>query len=451
MTALYGVDHPTPYDPDDLDDPQNQRQALQYRRAKDGAAFILDAPEEIPAIWGNGQEVLWARGESLIIVGPPGVGKTTLASQIIRARLGIGRPVLGLPIEKGTRRVLYLAMDRPAQIARALRRSFTEHDRAVLAEQLVVWAGPPPSDLAKNPTELAGLAQTFDADTVIIDSLKDAFLGLSNDEEAAGYNRARQYALAEGVELIELHHQVKRGAGGTRPNTLADVYGSAWITAGAGSVVLLYGDAGDPIVEFRHLKQPAAEVGPYRVIHDHLSGSTDIFHAADLLQLAQACGARGIEAKNAACALFETDRPSAPQVEKARRKLEALTREGHLHRVGETGRTGTPASYVRAATESDIKGHVLGSRPENPRDPHEGPTEVTPDQETAGQTGHGQGHGGHGPGGHVSAPPFKGGRNEPDPPPLDLDKLIGTPCPACGARAGHDTNCPDQEPPDGWS
>jgi hypothetical protein len=35
------------------------------------------------------------------------------------------------------------------------------------------------------------------------------------------------------------------------------------ITAGAGSVVLLWGAAGDPIVEWRHLKQPAAEVGPH--------------------------------------------------------------------------------------------------------------------------------------------------------------------------------------------
>ncbi len=61
----------------------------------------------------------WVEGEALLIVGPSGVGKTTLTGQLVRARMGLGDGlVLGMPVSPG-RRVLYLAMDRPAQIARA--------------------------------------------------------------------------------------------------------------------------------------------------------------------------------------------------------------------------------------------------------------------------------------------------------------------------------------------
>jgi hypothetical protein len=57
---------------------------------------------------------------------------------------------------------------------------------------------------------------------VFIDSLKDAAIGLSEDEVAAAYNRGRQYLLAAGRELCELHHTVKRGQ---RTPTAADIYG----------------------------------------------------------------------------------------------------------------------------------------------------------------------------------------------------------------------------------
>ena len=54
----------------------------------DGASFILDVPDEIPALWGSGQRVLWPEGESLMICGLPGLGKTTLAGMLISAQLG---------------------------------------------------------------------------------------------------------------------------------------------------------------------------------------------------------------------------------------------------------------------------------------------------------------------------------------------------------------------------
>src|SRR4051794_28282944 len=84
-------------------------------RAIDGASFILDAPKGVPAIWGSGGDVAWARGETLLIAGPQGVGKTTLAQRLALARCAIDTAVLGLPVDPDPRGVLYVAADRPAQ------------------------------------------------------------------------------------------------------------------------------------------------------------------------------------------------------------------------------------------------------------------------------------------------------------------------------------------------
>jgi hypothetical protein len=299
----------------------------------DGASFILDIPQDIPALWGHGSDVLWAEGESLMIAGPMGLGKTTLAGLLIRAQLRVfDNNVLGLPVTPRAGKILYLAMDRPAQIARAFARQFTEDDRDALRDRLVVWKGPPPADVAKRPTLLLELAEAAGAGTVYLDSVKDAAIGLSDDEVGAGYNRARQYLLAQNKQLCEQHHTVKRGANGGAPTTAADVYGSAWITSGTGSIVLFSGDPGDPIVGFRHIRQPAHEVGPYRLLHDQDTGALTIDHNVDLVEYAKAAGPEGITAKAAAAALYDTDKPTEAQVQKARNRLNKLVDEGLLVR-----------------------------------------------------------------------------------------------------------------------
>jgi hypothetical protein len=321
----------------------------------DGATFILDIPETIPSLWGDGNEILWMEGESLMIAGPMGLGKTTLGGQLMRAQLGIGgTTVLDLQVKRRGGRILYLAMDRPAQAARSLARQFKAEDRHILATRLVVWKGPPPADVAKYPDLLLWLAEQANADTVYLDSVKDAAIGLSDDEVGAGYNRARQKLLASGRQLCELHHTTKRGANGGPPKEVADVYGSTWITNGTGSVVLLTGDPGDPIVGFRHARQPMEEVGPYRLMHDQASGVMTVHHEADLVDMVRHAGPDGLTARDAAKAFLDDEdgSPSQAQVEKARRKLASLTEAGVLRCVeGTRGKGHSTAWFIGSGTD----------------------------------------------------------------------------------------------------
>lgn len=297
----------------------------------DGGTFIFDIPDEIPNIWGAGNDVLWAEGEALMIVGGPGAGKTTLAGQVVRGLL-FGGDLLGLPVHPVDGRVLYLAMDRPRQIGRSLRRHFTSNERDDVAQHLVVRPGPPAEDLALDTDLLTNMAQRVGATTVVVDSLKDAAISLSEDATGSGYNRTRQTALAAGINVLELHHQVKRGNKGSAPDTLADVYGSAWLTSGAGSVVLLHGSPGDSIVEMKHLKPVSEVVGPFKVFHDHTAGTSQVFEPTDPVALAAASGDAGLTVGSYATELHDTSKPTANQVEAARRKLDRLAKQGVLRK-----------------------------------------------------------------------------------------------------------------------
>ncbi|MGW0841433.1 AAA family ATPase [Streptomyces sp. NPDC002787] len=317
-------------------------------RFTSGGKFILDAPKNVPVVWGAGGDILWAQGQSVMLCGSNGVGKTTLGGQLLKGRLGLVDQVLDHPIASGRRNVLYLAMDRPSQIRQSLARQFRPSDREVLDERLKVYEGPPPYDLAKHPEILLALCEEADADTVFVDSLKDAAIGLTSDEVGAGYNRSRQLAIAGGVEIFEAHHQTKRSATGGRPDGIEDVYGSAFLTAGAGSVVLLAGEAGDPVVRLKHLKPVVDSVGPFEVKHGQ-DGTSYIVDQLDLRAMASATGVGGLTKHDVARRIFGTTQPTRSQLERAARKLDKLTAEGGLTKVpGERGNAGRPSRWYTA-------------------------------------------------------------------------------------------------------
>lgn len=247
------------------------------------AEEFLAGEDDLVALWGSGPQMLWAHGEPFMVSGPQGVGKSTVAQQVLLARLGLIEPyVLGMPVEVDTRPALYIAADRPRQIRRSLRRMVRtwELDMDALAERLHFHNGPLPFSLGKESgaEALLQLVREHGYGTVVIDSFKDVVMRLSEESEAANANRALQLLVAHGVEVLVLHHQ-RKAQGERKPSKLDDVHGSGNLTRGFGSVALLWGEAGDPVVELHHLKPPAEIVGPLTVEHDHAAGRSTLVTA----------------------------------------------------------------------------------------------------------------------------------------------------------------------------
>lgn len=296
-------------------------------RWQDGKAAMLDSTDHVPALWGSGDEVAWAEGEPLMLVGPDGIGKTTLGQQLALCRVGIRSTLLGYPVSPAGGKVLYVAADRPKQAIRSMRRMVTPDHYEMLEERLVVWKGPLPETLAANQKILVQAAEFFGASDVVIDSLKDVQVDLTKDEVGARANVAFQELIASERELLTLHHQRKQMSGGAKPRTLADVYGSRWLTAGQGSVFMLWGEPGDLVVDLLHLKQPVEDIGPLTLVHDHAHGSTSVHEGVDLVALIKAAN-NGLSVQTAAVNLFTTAQPDRNQIEKTRRRLESIVKAG---------------------------------------------------------------------------------------------------------------------------
>ena len=321
-----------------------------YPRLVDGATFVDGLTSEPEPLWGEPGRVLAAVGEPAMVCGPQGVGKTSIAQQFARARMGLTEFALGLPVRSDERRVLYLAMDRPRQAARSLTRMIEADDeRRVLRERLLVYQGPPPFSVLQEPEALAEMVVALKAGLLVVDSLKDLAPGLAKDDVGAAVNIAMQHVIAAGVELFELHHQRKATADNKRPQTLDDVFGSTWLTSGCGSVVLLWGKPGDAFVELRHLKQPAEEVGPLTVRHDHLRGSSAIVDALTIEQILATTPT--VTAHDTAGMLFATSEPDRNQVERARRQLERAVGNGFARRSPKTHLRGD-VTYQREEGET---------------------------------------------------------------------------------------------------
>jgi len=329
---------------------------------------LFDLPEEIPAIWGKGTEVLWAEGEPLLITGPTGVGKTTVSGQILRGRLGIEEELFGLPIRKleEDQFDFWLAMDRPDQILRSLRRHFNEEDKEKLAKHFMIRKGPPMADFAADPHVLIKMVRAAEAamsakhgremrcGAVYIDSLKDAAIGLADDKVGASLNKAIQIAIAEGVQVCSLHHLRKTNAENKTAPGVNDFYGSIHIVNGSGSCILLWGNPGDELIEFYHRKQPAEVVGDgWKIQHNHAIGQSVIVGDFNILSYIESKDS-GVSVREVAEQMFNTETPDANQRNKVRRKLETMVQRASLRKVTGPNKN-DPDLYYRLSITIKLK------------------------------------------------------------------------------------------------
>lgn len=327
-------------------------QATRRLRLVDGWEFLQEDPEtEEQAIWGAGPQWMWAPGEPMMLFGGNGVYKSTLSHLLVFARLGLLGPggtartdhrvvtdedhpdewgrVLGMPVQPmahGTT-LIYLAGDRPRQIRRAMRRHRRDWMRDILAERLIIHEGPLPFELTTNKDGLADLAMERKGSDIFVDSLKDYCPKPSEDESANGYNRARQECIARGMQWVEDHHNRKIAQGQTRTNGIEDVYGSRWLTAGAGSVVSMWCDEeGSPAVHVKQVKSPGEFVPELEVTVDKAAGTMGAAVRQDPISFIRSAGAQGITANE--YATF-----TGLAVNAARNQLSTRTKQGVLERV----------------------------------------------------------------------------------------------------------------------
>lgn len=305
-------------------------------RTVDGWSFLAPGEPDSPPLWGDPHRAaLWTPGESLFIFGPPGAGKSTLVQLVVWARLGLLADVLGFPVADDGRKVLYLAMDRPDQIKRSMRRLVRPEHETVLRDRLIVHRGPLDFSMTdpKERDRLRDWALDLGAGTVVVDSIKDVMPEVK-PETAGEYNRARQSVLAAGIDLAELHHNRKAQNGNKEPRTLEDVYGGRWLTAGAGSVISLWQDEpGSPVISLRHIRTSGEYLRDTTLILDPATGELETEQAATLEDFI-AAHLDGFTVAEAAAALHP-GKVTKGQREAVRGRLKRMVARGALEITGD--------------------------------------------------------------------------------------------------------------------
>ena len=95
-------------------------------------------------------------------------------------------------------------------------------------------------------------------------------------------------------------------------------------------MILLDGEPGDLVVRLKHVKPVVEELGPWQLVLDKVTGELSRMDSGDLFDAVRATGEKGISAKEFACVKFQTNKPTASEIEKARRALVRWEKEKGL-------------------------------------------------------------------------------------------------------------------------
>lgn len=302
----------------------------------DGADWLAEGSALPEALWGSEDRLLAVRRQPTVIAGPQGAGKTSVAGQLMLGVMGVPGygELLGLPVASTGGVVLYLAADRPDQARLSLRRMVSPE---LVRHRLAVKPGPPPGNVVQRPTLLLDMAESVGATMVVIDSLKDVALRLSDDEVGASVNMAVQHLVAEGIDVVALHHPRKQGSeeGAEKPRRLDDLYGSTWLTSGAGSVLYLH-PTGSGEVELLQFKSPNGELGAVCTFrHDPITGALErsAGTGAQVATIIAQSGTEGITVMHIARVLSGADVPSDALRKRVSRAVEKLSEDGTIETV----------------------------------------------------------------------------------------------------------------------
>ena len=318
----------------------------------------LDTPAIPESVWGDDERSLWAVGEPAMLYAATGVGKTTLAHNIVLASIGIGPPtVLGYSVAPFTGNVLYIAADRPRQAMRSLRRMVEDDDRQALDAHLRWEAKRQIRITPDHPERLleAALEAGCEGGAVVLDSIKDLIAKISTDEAGGAYNDAVQLCIVNGIQVLSLHHPRKAPADGRSSLALDDVYGSTWVTAGQGSIIALNGIAGSGVAKLDHLKQPADKIPSMDISIDYETG-----HMVPI-------GVRDIRTHLEAVLQSETTRQVVEYMTGKTDYTPAEKRsvERRLHRLAQSGEIRRTAGSGRLNLWGSEASTTLGFDPEN--------------------------------------------------------------------------------------
>lgn len=287
--------------------------ALSSVQAYTGVAFLKDVQAGDP-VWGKGNQVPWARNQGFMIFGTDGTGKSTILQQIVLARLGVRDPdVLGFPVAQDDRSILYLALDRPAQIRESIERMVDLSDPTVydcLDRRLTVIRGPVPFQCDENPRAFVDWCLKLagdDCGLVVVDSVKDMVSNCNDPVAGSGFNDTMQLFIGKGIDFGCAHHNRKENAQNTKPRNLADVYGSRFLTAGMGAVVNIW-KTDDANRELTQLKSPYGNpFGPIEYADDYASGTSQV--SADwrglLVSVLHNAGRQGLTDAEVVFAVFD--------------------------------------------------------------------------------------------------------------------------------------------------
>lgn len=243
------------------------------RKVFPAGTWALEEPENSRAVVGSGSQIAWADGESLLVVGDTGHGKSTLTQNIMRTSIGLLPDVLGLAV-RSFKRTLYIAADRPAQIRASLKRMVCHENKQVWDDHVYVHHGAPDFALNEDPHKLLPfireLAKSLDQepfDCLIIDSLKDVVSEIDDNESGIQINRALQLVCQQGVQVAVNMHPRKLHLTKGQPAQpgLDDVNGNKNIIAGAGSVLFIDKPAESGYSPLYHLKSPADRLEGYEL------------------------------------------------------------------------------------------------------------------------------------------------------------------------------------------